>query len=130
LQKKNLFCVSKKMGNDRSFVEAEDLPFRLIEIPIGSAPPAPSPPIRTSHTHHKRHAPPLPPLRVQGYDAPPSLLPPPIPKRFDQPLPRVRQGSHLPQLNSNKNIQQNSSKKVNHHRKKSSKPKSTCCVIS
>jgi hypothetical protein len=30
------------MGSDKHFVEAEGLPFRLIEIPIGSAPPVES----------------------------------------------------------------------------------------
>ena len=118
------------MGNDTRFVEAEDLPFRLIEMPTGSAPPAPSSPRRTSHTHHKRHAPPIPPPRVDGYDAPPSLLPPPIiPKRLDQPSPRIPQRFDLPQFNSKKTTEQNSSKNLNHHRKKLFKPKSTCCVI-
>jgi hypothetical protein len=117
--------VSKEeMGNDTCFVEAEDLPFRLVDIPIGSAPP---PPIRKSHTLNKRHTPPTPPPRVQGYDAPPSLSPPPsIPKRFDEPKISVPQRSDRPQLHLN-NI--NSSKKINYHRRKIHKPKLACCVI-
>lgn len=141
------------MGNDTHFVEAEDLPFRLIEIPIGSAPPLPpSSPIRKSYASNKRHAPPIPPPRVQGYDAPPSLLPPPIPpkrfdepiirvpprsdlhssivpKRFDQPIIQVPSRSDLPQSNS-KNINlPYSSKKINQHCKRIHQPKVACCVI-
>ncbi len=133
LQKKKVIFfsyVSEEMGNDTRFVEAEDLPFRLIDIPIGSAPPPPSPPIRKSYTQNKRHSPPIPPPRVQGYDAPPSLLPPPIiPKRFDEPVINVPQRSDLPQLHSKKTTSQNSSKKINYHRRKLHKPKLACCVI-
>jgi len=122
--------VSEEMGNDTNFVEAEDLPFRLIDIPIGSAPPPPSPPIRKSDTLNKRHTPPTPPPRVQGYDAPPSLLPPPIiPKRFDEPNITVPQRSDRPQLHLNNINSQNSSKKLNYHRRKIRKPKLACCVI-
>ncbi|CAF3009084.1 unnamed protein product, partial [Rotaria sp. Silwood2] len=89
------------MGNDTKFVEAEDLPFRLIDIPIGSALPPPSLPIRMSY---KRHAPPISPPCVEGYDAPPSLLPPSIiSKRCDEPTPTIPQRSDLPQSHSNKN---------------------------
>jgi hypothetical protein len=105
------------MGNDTKFVEAEDLPFRLIDIPIGSAPPPPT------HMSNKRHAPPIPPPRVDGYDAPPSLLPPPItPKRCDEPTPIIPQRSDLPQSHSSKNTLQ-------YRRKKIHKPKVACCVI-
>jgi len=119
------------MGNDTRFVEAEDLPFRLIDIPTGSAPPPPSPPsIRKSHTLNKRHAPPIPPPRVQGYDAPPSLLPPPVvPKRFDGPVIQVPQRSDLPQPNLKNINSEYSSKKIYYHRKKNHKPKLACCVI-
>jgi hypothetical protein len=108
------------MGNDTKFVEAEDLPFRLIDIPTGSAPPPPSPPIRMSN---RRHAPPIPPPRVEGYDAPPSLLPPPIiPKRCDEPTPTIPQRSDLRQPHSNKSSS-------HYRRKKIHKPKLACCVI-
>ncbi|UJR24116.1 hypothetical protein I4U23_027083 [Adineta vaga] len=114
------------MGNDTRFIEAEDLPFRLIDIPIGTAPPPPSPPpIRKSH---KRHAPPIPPPRVDGYDAPPSLPPPPIvPKRFDIPTPKIPPRSDLNQRNLN---QYYKPKKLHYHRKKLPKPNLSCCVIS
>ncbi|CAF1046107.1 unnamed protein product [Adineta steineri] len=110
------------MGNDTRFIEAEDLPFRLIETPVGSAPPPPSPPTRKHHTHYKRHAPPPPP-RIDGYDAPPSLLPPPIvPKRFDQPSPRtIPQRTDYSQFNS---------KKIHYHSRKIPKSKLACCVLS
>jgi hypothetical protein len=120
------------MGNDTRFVEAEDLPFRLIDVPIGSAPPPPSPPpIRQSHTQNKRHTPPIPPPRVEGYDAPPSLRPPPvIPKRFDQPVIHPPPRSDLPQSSYSKNINsQISSKKIKYHRRRIPKPKLACCVI-
>ncbi|CAF1362834.1 unnamed protein product [Rotaria sordida] len=108
------------MGNDRRFVKAQDLPFRLIEVPTGSAPPPPSPPIRRSH---KRHAPPNPPPRVQGYDAPPSLRPPSvIRKRYDEPPP--------PQLPQRFDLDQSNSNKINSSNKKIHKRKLTCCVIS
>jgi hypothetical protein len=117
------------MGNDTRFIEAEDLPFRLIDIPIGSAPSPPS--IRKSHTLNKRHAPPIPPPRVDGYNAPPSLRPPPaVPKRFDQPVIGVPPRSDLLQSHSNNIITQYSSNKINYHRKKTHQPKLVCCVIS
>ncbi|CAF1085440.1 unnamed protein product [Rotaria sordida] len=120
------------MGNDTRFIEAEDLPFRLIDIPVGSAPPPPSPPaIRKSHTINKRHAPPIPSSRVNGYDAPPSLHPPPVvPKRFDQPVMRIPPRSDLVQSHSNNVITQYPSNKISYYRKKIHKPKLACCVIS
>jgi hypothetical protein len=121
------------MGNDTRFVKSEDLPFRLVEIPTGSAPP---PPPHSSHTHHKRHAPPVPPPRVDGYDAPPSLPPPPmITKRYDEPIPCVPQRSDLPQSHLTKMISQKASIQINdhhhhHHRRRiSPKRKLRCCVI-
>ena len=118
------------MGNDARFIEAEDLPFRLVEVPEGSAPPPPSSPvIHRSHIQNKRHAPPIPPPRIDGYDAPPSLRPPPtVPKRFDQPeiippprsdLPTYPKTIHSPI----------SSKKIKYHRRRIRKPKLACCVI-
>ncbi|CAF3007732.1 unnamed protein product [Rotaria sp. Silwood2] len=120
------------MGNDTRFIEAEDLPFRLIDIPVGSAPSPPSSPtIRKSQTINKRHAPPIPPPRVDGYDVSPSLLPPPVvPKRFDQPVIRVLPRSDLLQSHSNNITTQYSSNKINCHRKKVHKPKLACCIIS
>lgn len=118
------------MGNDTRFIEAEDLPFRLVDIPIGSAPPPPSPPIRKSHISYKRYAPPIPPARVQGYDAPPSLLPPPVvPKRFDQPAIKVPQRSDLPQSNSKNINSQYPAKKIHYHRRKIHERKLACCAI-
>ncbi|CAF2980907.1 unnamed protein product [Rotaria sp. Silwood2] len=75
------------MGNDRCFVEAQRLPFRLIEVRTGHAPLNPSP-------------------RVQGYDAPSSLRPlPVISKCYDEPpLPQLPQRSDRDQSNSNKKI--------------------------
>ena len=113
------------MGNDAHFIDADDLPFRLIDIPIGTAPPPPTPPIRRSH---KRHAPPPPPPRVDGYDAPPSLSPPPIiPKRFDISPPPIPPRSDLYQENLLKYYNPN---KTHYHSKKFRKPKLACCVIS
>lgn len=111
------------MGNDAHFIDADDLPFRLIDIPIGTAPPPPTPPIRRSH---KRHAPPAPPPRVDGYDAPPSLSPPPvIPKRSDipsSPPPPIPPRSDLPTYYT--------PKKTHYHSKKFRQPKLACCVVS
>ncbi len=118
------------MGNDTHFVEAEQLPFRLIDTPPGSAPPPPPSSIRKSNMESKRHAPPIPPPRVEGYDAPPSLLPPPIiPKRFDEPVIQIPQRSDLPISYSKKRNSKNSSKTISYHRKKKHKPKLSCCVI-
>lgn len=124
------------MGNDAHFVNVEDLPFRLIEIPMGSAPPPPSPPIRKSHTLNKCHAPPIPPRRFDGYDAPPSLLPPPIaPKRFDRPEPPVSRPVVPPRSDVSSTPKQTihvqkSSRKIVYNTKNFTKRKATCCTIS
>ncbi len=127
------------MGNDKRFIEAEDLPFRLVDIPVGSASPSPLPPlIHRSHTQNKRHAPSIHPPRVEEYDAPPSLRPPPIvpqrfdqpvvPKRFDQPEVSPPPRSDLPAYP--KSIHSSiSSKKIKYHRRRIRKPKLACCVI-
>ncbi len=119
------------MGNDKCFVEAQDLPFRLVNVPVGSAPPPPSSPlIPKSHTQNKGHAPPVPPRRVQGYDAPPSLLPPPIvPKRFDEPIILLPPRSDLPPSRPTKTTPFYPSKKTTKYHRRMHKPKIACCVI-
>ncbi|CAF1375440.1 unnamed protein product [Adineta ricciae] len=116
------------MGNDAHFIDVDDLPFRLIDIPIGTAPPPPTPPIRRSH---KRRAPPAPPPRVDGYDAPPSLSPPPIiPKRSDipsSPAPPIPPRFDLDREDPFKCYTPN---KTHYHSKKFRKTKLACCVVS
>ncbi|CAF1491677.1 unnamed protein product [Rotaria sp. Silwood1] len=124
------------MGNDKCFVECEDLPFRFIEIPIASAPPEERQPIRTyDKDNYKFNDKIIEMSRFEGYDAPPSLLPPPtIPKRYDEPILIVPQRSDLYKLNSNKIPSKSSSVPKHHHhyhhRRKFAKTKLTCCVIS
>ena len=130
------------MGNDNRFVQAEELPFRLVEVPVGSAPPPPSPPyIRKSYKENKRHAPPIPPPRVEGYDAPPSLPPPPaVPRRFDLPaiqvpprsdLPRIQvpPRSDLPQSHPKTVPSKYVSKQKKYYPRKIRQTKMACCVI-
>lgn len=126
------------MGNDARSVDIEDIPFRFIEIPVGSAPPPPPPssPIRKSLTSIKCNAPPIPPRRFDGYDAPPSLLPPPIvPKRFDQPKrpqpPMIPPRSDLRPSSSKQTIHlQNSPRKISCHPRKIFQRKTNCCILS
>ncbi|CAF3040843.1 unnamed protein product [Rotaria sp. Silwood2] len=122
------------MGNDKCFVPAENLPFRLIEIPIGSAPPYEEhQSIRTYDKHYFQcNDRQIEMSNFEGYDAPPSLLPPPtIPKRYDEPILILPERSDLYKFNSNKILSKSSSiKKNHHHRRKIFKTKLTCCVIS
>ena len=113
------FIFKRQMGNDAHFVDAEDLPLRLIDIPIGSAPPS----IPKSHKH------PIPSARVDGHDVPTASLvsPPCVPKRFDIPTLHIPQISDYNQQISTKN---DIRKKIEHHRKILHKYKLTCCIIS
>ncbi|CAF0730678.1 unnamed protein product [Rotaria sordida] len=117
------------MGNDKNFVESQDLPFRLIEIPIGSAPPALCSTNEKFHNYKKSYAPSIPLIRINGYDdAPSSLvpLPPKIPQPYNtQPFVHIPQRLHLYELNS-----KTYPIKVNNYRKKIHKPKLSCCLIS
>lgn len=122
--------VIETMGNDPRFVEAEDLPFRLVEAP---PPPSLPPSARKSHTMNKRRAPPIPPPRFDGYDAPPSLLPPPtLPKRFNQPvITTAPPRSDLPLLprTTTNGPPKKLAKKIKCCSKQISKTKLTRCVI-
>lgn len=130
------------MGNDKLCVQAEDIPLRFIEMPVASAPPPPSPPyIRKSYVENKRHARPIPPPRIDGYDAPPSLPPPPaVPRRFDLPviqvpprsdlpLPQVPPRSDIPQLYPKTYPSKYGSNRKKYYRRRIRKPKLACCVI-
>ena len=80
-----MLVSNKKIGKDICFVKDKDLPFRLIEIPTGSASLPPSP---RNGIPNKRHARPIPLACVEEYGAPPSLIPPPIiPNRNEEPTP-------------------------------------------
>ncbi|CAF1235058.1 unnamed protein product [Rotaria sordida] len=125
------------MGNDKYFIQPEDLPFRLIEVSTGSAPYESSqPPHRyNKHSSIYNHKP-IEISLIQGYDDPPSILPPPtIPNRYDKPILILPERSDLYKFNSNKILSKSSSIKIHdhhhhHHRRKIRKIKLKCCVIS
>ncbi|CAF1620314.1 unnamed protein product [Rotaria magnacalcarata] len=113
------------MGNDKNFVPTEDLPFRLIETPIGSAPFEDFQTVQC-HRYNKSNNQSISQSRFEGYDAPPSLLPPPIlPKRYDEPILNIPQRSDREQLNSKK-----TSINTKNHRRKVHRKQVTCCVLS
>ena len=114
------------MGNDRNFVLAQALPSRFFDTPMGLALPAPYLRNNKRHRYKKRHSSLKTPQYAQGYDAPPSLVPPPImPIKYDDPLRNASTKSDLYQLNS-----KNYSMEINNHHRKIHKSKLLCCTIS